>query len=75
MAFKPTLVETKQPEFRIIKTEHIGFIGLLSCVVTSFLVAKFSILRKLNDLSPLVYHMVYLFIRFGSVRKQLLHVL
>ena len=73
MAFKSISVETKQPKFRMIKIEHIGLIGLLSCVVTSFLGAKFSIPRRLNNPSSLSHSSPPF--RFSSVGKQLLFVL
>ena len=47
MAFKLMHVGTKQPEFPLIKIEHIRFIELLSYVITSFLGAKFLIPCKL----------------------------
>jgi tetratricopeptide (TPR) repeat protein len=59
----------------MVKIKNTGFIGLLSCVVTFFLRAKFSTPRKLSDLSLLGYHIAYLFTRFGSAGKELLLVL
>jgi hypothetical protein len=75
MVLKLTPANMNWLELNMIRIERTGFIGLLNCVVMSFLEIKSLTLCKCERMSSLYLSPLLTFIRFGFVGRQLLPIL